>query len=95
METVQFIGEVALMTCANCKTEASYEYQLTHAASIFYCGKHLPKFLEARKKAYLIKVTEKLIEENQTAVNALSPIIEPVVEEKPAPKKKATKKSAK
>lgn len=89
------------MICANCKTEALYEYQLTHTASVFYCGKHLPKFLEARKKAYLIKVTEKLIEENKAAIEALAPVsepeptVEPTAEEKPAPKKKAAKKSAK
>lgn len=88
------------MTCANCKTEALYEYKITLTSSVFYCGKHLPKFLEARKKAYLITVTKSLVTQNQEAVNTLAPVeesepvVEPSDEEKQEPKKKAPKKKA-
>ena len=45
------------MKCANCANQASYEYRVTTKKSVFYCGKDLPKFLEERKKAGLLKIT--------------------------------------
>lgn len=87
------------MNCANCDSDALFEYQVTHSRSVFYCGQHLPKFLEARKKAGLLKLTEKFEEVKKEAqdVIAFKPVqteLDEVTEEKPKPKKKATKKKA-
>lgn len=86
------------MKCANCKDDALYEYRVTLKSSLFYCGKHLPKFLELRKKADLIPVTEAFNTAKEEAIAKLSaPKPEPVVEEAPTeekPKKRAPKKKA-
>lgn len=86
------------MKCSNCADNATYEYRLTQTKSIPYCGKHLPKFLEARRNAGNLKITPVLTETLDSAIAALAPstseepkVEEPVVE---APKKKATKKKA-
>ena len=91
------------MKCSNCNKDALYEYKVTLKNSVFYCAKDLPKFLDARKRAGLLTLTEKHAEEKETAIAALSTetvVEEPVVEktlteEEPAPKKKAAKKKAK
>lgn len=89
------------MKCANCDNDALFEYRVTHAKSLFYCGKHLPKFLEERKRAGLLAITEKFKEAEAEALDILFfetvPVVEePVVveESKPKPKKKAAKKKA-
>ena len=91
------------MKCANCKNEASYEYRVTQTKSLFYCGKDLPKFLEERKKAGLLKITEKFNQDLATALETLStPAVEvpievnketpvEVLEEEPKIKKKPSK----
>lgn len=81
------------MKCSNCKSDALYEYKLTKNNSVFYCAKDLPKFLEPRKKAGLLTLTEKHSEEKEAAIAVLTPSV--VEEEMSAPKKKATKKKAK
>lgn len=83
------------MTCANCSKPALYEYKLTLNKSVFYCGKHLPAFLDARKRAGLLTLTETHSKEKASAINALTvePVVEEVIEE-PKPKKKAAKKKA-
>lgn len=86
------------MKCSNCDKEALYEYKITLKNSVFYCGKDLPKFLDARKRAGLLTLTEKHAEEKETAIAALSTETvagETLTEETPAPKKKAAKKKAK
>ena len=86
------------MKCSNCDKEALYEYKITLKNSVFYCGKDLPKFLDARKRAGLLTLTEKHAEEKETAIAALSTetvVKETLTEEEPAPKKKAAKKKAK
>ena len=84
------------MKCANCKNPSLFEYRLTHEVSVFYCGKHLPKFLQERKRAQLLVVTEEFQEKKEEAKEVLSPEDEEVeTEEEPeleAPKKKAPKK---
>jgi hypothetical protein len=89
------------MKCANCKKDAFYIYQITENAQILYCNTHLPKFLEHAKKAGLLQTTEALksaLEEGFK--NILStpkePVVEPelVLETKPTPTKKPTKKTA-
>ena len=91
------------MKCANCENDAMYVYDLTAKTSIPYCGKHLPLFLEQRKKAGLLRTTEQHAAELDTAANVLSPASasEPVITPsedleptKPAPVKKAAKKKA-
>jgi len=89
------------MKCANCDANASFEYRITLSKSIFYCGKDLPKFLEARKKAGLLKITEQYKQDSKDALSVLA-ITTPVITEEPeietpAPKKKkaSSKKSEK
>lgn len=88
------------MKCANCKEDALFEYQITLNKSVLFCGKHLPKFLELRKQAKLIKTTEKFEEAKLEAQTLLAPkneaplVVEELEEEKPKPKKKASKKKA-
>ena len=81
------------MNCANCSNKALYEYRITEKKSVFYCGKDLPKFLEARKVANLIDLTDSHNDELQSALDILSV----KAEETPAPTvaKKAVKKQAK
>ena len=78
------------MKCANCDRSAFYVYQITKQVEVFYCGKHLPNFLEARRKAGLLKTTDQLKIERDSAIAILS--TEPVEEvqaQKPKRKKKA------
>ena len=69
-----------------------FEYRLTQTKSLFYCGNDLPGFLEERKKAGLLTITDAYKEAAKTALEA-------VAYEAPKPtttaKKKTTKKSAK
>jgi len=84
------------MTCVNCASDAMYEYRITKQISQLYCGKHLPSFLESRKKAGLLTITEKYQEAEKEALALVATPIPEVSEEPAAPKKKATtKKSAK
>lgn len=87
-----------LMTCSNCSIPASFEYRITQDKSIFYCAKHLPSFLEPRKKAGLLIITESNKASKDEALSALKiePVEEELVPEEPKPvKKAATKKKAK
>jgi len=70
------------MKCANCSTDAMYVYRITKTESVYYCGKDLPSFLEDRRKAGLLNITQALIEAKEEVVEILS-----------VPKKKAPKKS--
>jgi hypothetical protein len=80
------------MKCANCDKDAMFEYRVTHTKSIFYCNKDLPSFLEMRKKAGLLKITSEYTEASKSAIEAVTMDVSEVVEETPAPKKKATTK---
>jgi len=84
------------MNCANCSNKALYEYRITEKKSVFYCGKDLPKFLEARKVANLIPLTDAHNEELASALNTLSVKAEAAPEPtEPQVVKKAVKKQAK
>jgi hypothetical protein len=72
------------MKCANCDKDAFFLYQITLEHEIPYCGKHLPKFLAARKKAELIKTTEEWTAAKQEVQEAVAP----------KPKAKRKKKAA-
>ena len=89
------------MKCANCANNAQYVYRITLDTAIYYCPKDLPSFLETRRKAGLLQITEKhkaaVAETLKTFEKApsLEPVEEPTVEdsETPKPVKKATKKT--
>jgi hypothetical protein len=70
------------MKCANCSSDALYVYRITKSKSVYYCGKDLPSFLEDRRKAGLLNITQALTEAKEEVVEILS-----------TPKKKAAKKS--
>jgi hypothetical protein len=70
------------MKCANCSNDALYVYRITKEKSVHYCDKDLPSFLEDRRKAGLLNITQALIEAKEEVVEILS-----------VPKKKAPKKT--
>jgi hypothetical protein len=84
------------MKCSNCNKEAAFEYRLTLNKSIFYCGKDLPSFLEGRKKAGLLKVTQQYKDDQKSALDTVATldaiIDEQVTEEALKTKKKASPK---
>jgi hypothetical protein len=90
------------MKCANCVNDAFFEYRITKKKSIFYCGQHLPRFLEPQRKAGHLTLTPAMADAEESMLEKLT-YQEPVVEEeivveepkKPAPVKKVTKKSEK
>jgi hypothetical protein len=83
------------MKCANCNNEATFEYQMTKATSVFYCGKDLPKFLEERKRAGLLKITTAYKDAKASALDILSFSATAEASIEPIPVKKTTKKSEK
>jgi hypothetical protein len=89
------------MKCANCDSNAAFEYRLTLDNSIFYCDKDLPGFLVPRKKAGLLKITNQYKEDSKSAIEVLTLSIPETAEEvqadTSAPKKKKApaKKSVK
>ena len=83
-----------LMKCSNCSSDAMYEYKLTLKNSVFYCGKDLPKFLEARKKALLIGTTDAHSQAKEEALSILQIKSAETPEEPSAPKKRSPKKKA-
>ena len=77
-----------LMKCANCDKNAMFEYRITKQESILYCGKCLPSFLNDRKKAGLLAITQQYKDDQVSALKALAS--KPVE----APKKKAAAKKS-
>ena len=84
------------MRCANCSSDAAFEYRLTLDKSVFYCGKDLPRFLEQRKKAGLLKFTQEYKDDQKSALDTVATldaiIDEQVTEEALKTKKKASPK---
>lgn len=72
------------MKCANCDEKSLYEYKLVQDKSIFYCGKHLPKFLNSLRKAGNLATTQHMADSVEEALDILST--------EPKPKKKKTTK---
>jgi hypothetical protein len=60
------------MKCANCSNDALYVYRITKTESVYYCGKDLPSFLEDRRKAGLLNITEAFTEAKEEVVETLS-----------------------
>jgi hypothetical protein len=81
------------MKCINCDLRAMFEYKISKVESILYCGKCLPSFLNDRKKAGLLTITEEYKEDQASALKALAP--ETTDPEETPQKKAASKKSDK
>ena len=60
------------MKCVNCSNDAMYIYRITKLESIYYCGRDLPRFLEERRKAGLLNLTEAFTEAQESAIEELS-----------------------
>lgn len=83
-----------MTACANCTNDSVWVYEITSSHTIPYCSSHLPKFLNARKDAGLLKRSDEMVQEQSDAFEALAtksskksskaPVEEtPVVEEEP------------
>jgi hypothetical protein len=88
-----------MTTCANCTNASVWIYEITPSHTIPYCSVHLPKFLNDRKNAGLLKRSDEMIQEQSAAFETLAPksskksskavveetpvVEEPVVEEEP------------
>lgn len=73
------------MKCANCDKDAIFIYRITKLTSVYYCSKDLPGFLEGRRIAGQLSITEEFTEQKESALKILSSP-EPI-------KKRVTKKS--
>ena len=80
-----------VMKCANCVKDAFYEYKITKTKSVFYCNSHLPKFLEAQKRAGHLAITPSFTAslKSATIILATTPI-QTVVEEVTEPVEEPT-----
>lgn len=76
------------MKCANCDNGALFVYQITAEKEILYCEKHLPRFLDARRRAGNLKTTDEFTEKRSEALALVE------TPEEPAPKPKKRKKAA-
>jgi hypothetical protein len=63
-----------MITCANCPADALFEYAVEAHYSLFYCQRHLPRFLANNPRLF-------------TTVTQPAPVVEAVVPE-PKPSKK-------
>jgi hypothetical protein len=79
------------MKCINCDLRAMFEYKISKVESILYCGKCLPSFLNDRKKAGLLTITEEYKEDQASALKALAP---ETTDSEETPKKKAASKKS-
>lgn len=82
--------------CVNCSSNSVWTYEITPSQTVPYCSLHLPKFLNDRKNAGLLKRSDEMVQEQSDAFQSLAPksskksskapVVEetPVVEEVPA-----------
>lgn len=93
------------MKCANCSDEAIYVYDVAATQTLFFCDKHLPKFLRASARAGTLPRTEAYAKIQQEVLEILAtepeveePVVEEpveeVVEDEPKPRAKRTRKAA-
>ncbi len=66
-----------MITCANCQAEALFEYAVEAHYSLFYCQRHLPRFLANNPRLFTVVVQP-------------APVVEEVVVPKPSKKKTET-----
>lgn len=60
------------MKCANCDLDAMFVYDISKKKSIPYCEPHLPRFLQPRKTAGLLRTTDQYAAEAAAATEVLS-----------------------
>lgn len=88
-----------MTTCVNCTNDSVWTYEITPSQTLPYCSLHLPRFLNDRKNAGLLKRSDEMVQEQSDAFEALAPksskktskavveetpvVEEPVVEEEP------------
>lgn len=60
------------MKCNNCKDNALYIYSITDVYKQYYCKKHLPKFLEALRKAGNLETTDFFKQKAKSTLESLS-----------------------
>lgn len=90
------------MQCSNCADEAMYIYDPRGAVATYFCGAHLPSFLQKSAKSGLLKTTEHFSDVRASALAELRPApveeaTAEVVEEEepaPAPKRRRSRKKA-
>lgn len=73
------------MKCENCSSDALFEYRITQDLSQFYCGKHLPRFLEDRRRAGTLGITKAHVDEYQAAMELIKSPAAPNETADPAP----------
>lgn len=85
--------------CVNCHNKSDWLYEITPSQIVPYCHMHLPRFLDERRAAGLLKRSDEMVQEQSDAFEALAPksskktskavveetpvVEEPVVEEEP------------
>jgi len=60
------------MKCANCESKAMFVYDISKTKAIPYCETHLPRFLQPRKIAGLLRTTEQYAAEAAAATEVLA-----------------------
>lgn len=77
------------MKCSNCSEDAKYVYPRGAGFELFFCRKHLPKFLSAQAKQGLLQdatsfvATKTITKKIKESIKVEEPVIEeePTVEE--------------
>jgi len=67
-----------MTTCANCSLDAKYQYSPAPSYTIFYCFRHVPRFLKTQADAGELAI---VVEDKPTKKKAAPVVEEPVVEE--------------
>jgi hypothetical protein len=60
-----------MTTCANCKNDAFYVYEITRDHAIHYCPECLPSFLWGRRDSFTLPTTEAFTAAQESALAAL------------------------
>jgi len=78
---------MTVIYCANCEQISTYAYNVTPSHSIYYCPKHLPKFLNSPQYVgVVVKVSDlpTATKESTSKTTKKKSSTAPVVEEAPA-----------
>ena len=60
------------MKCANCEQASHYVHTIAKGHAVHYCSRHVPAFLEPRKKANRLPTTDEWAKDNAEAIAILS-----------------------
>lgn len=64
--------------CANCKTEAVYQYAITDTVKQLYCALHLPRFLRGKtSQSMLVSIIKPEPAPKKTRAKATPPAEDP------------------